>query len=154
VPGAYTAIVSGVGESTGLALVEAYDLSRGSNSKLANIATRGFVGTESDVLIGGMIVVDNGPAKVVIRAIGPSLAIGNALANPALDLYDANGSVLQSNDNWRGSQEAEITAAQLAPTHASESALIRTLPPGNYTAIVTGVGGTTGIGLIEAYNIQ
>ena len=153
-PGAYTAVVSGVADSTGLALVEAYDLSQAANSKLANISTRGSVGTDSNVLIGGLIVIGNDPAKVVIRAVGPSLPVPDALEDPTLDLYDANGVVLQSNDNWRGPQEAEIIAAQLAPVRESESALIRSLSPGNYTAIVKGFGDTTGVGLVEVYNIQ
>lgn len=153
-PGAYTAIVSGVARSTGLALVEAYDISLGVSSKLANIATRGFVGTDSNVLIGGLIVVGSTDAKVVVRAIGPSLPLSNALQNPTLDLYNANGEVLQSNDNWRDQQQPDIEATSLAPSNDLEAALVRTLQPGNYTAIVRGANETTGVGLVEVYNVQ
>ena len=153
-PGAYTAVVRGVGDTTGVALVEAYDLSGGAVSKLANIATRGFVGAGNNVLIGGLIVVGDASAKVVVRAIGPSLPVGGALADPTLALYDANGVELRANDNWRQTQQAEITAAQLAPTNDLESAMIHTVQPGNYTAIVRGRSDTTGIGLVEVYNIE
>ena len=153
-PGAYTAIVRGVGDSTGVALVEAYDLSRTASSKLANISTRGFVGAASNVLIGGIIVVDGDAARVVVRAIGPSLPLANSLGNPMLELVDANGATIRSNDNWRDAQEAEITAAQLAPSNDAEAALVQTLSRGNYTAIVKGQNDTTGVGLVEVYNIQ
>ena len=153
-PGAYTAIVRGVSDTTGVALVEAYDLAADASSKLANISTRGFVGTDSNVLIGGLIVVGNAPAKVVVRAIGPSLSIAGSLADPALELYDANGAGLRANNNWRDTQQAEITAAQLAPSDSAESALVHTLQPGNYTAIARGANETTGIGLVEVYHIQ
>ena len=119
-PGNYTAILRGNGGSTGIGVVEAYDLDQASNSKFGNIATRGFVETDDNVMIGGLIV---GPAagpstKVVVRAIGPTLAnfgIGGALQDPTLDLVNANGVVLRSNNDWKDSQQAEITAAGLAP---------------------------------------
>jgi hypothetical protein len=150
----YTAIVRGKNEGTGIGLVEAYDAAQAANSKLANISTRGFVEGGNNVLIGGFIV-GNGDSTVFIRALGPSLPVTPKLADPALDLNDANGSVLQSNDNWRtGGQETEITATGIPPGNDLESALIRTLPPGNYTATVRSANGGTGIGLVEVYNLN
>ena len=153
-PGNHTAIVRGAGGSTGIALVEVYDLEAGSASRLANISTRGFVQTDPNVLIGGMIVDGQIPRRTVVRAIGPSLARGDALADPFLELRNANGGLLNSNDNWGNSpQAAEISAVNLAPTHALESALAQTLSPGQYTAIVRGQNGD-GIGLVEAYSLD
>ena len=153
---AYTAIVRGVNNTTGVALVEAYDLDRTVDSKLANISTRGPVQTGDNVLIGGFIVLGSSPQKVIVRAIGPSLAnavppVQGALANPTLDLVNPDGSILVSNDNWRTTQEAEIIATTIPPTDPLESAIVATLPPNAYTAIVRGVNGTTGIALVEVY---
>jgi hypothetical protein len=156
-PGAYTAIVSGKNNSTGIALVEAYDLDQAANSKLANISTRGFVESGNNVMIGGFIV-GNGIATVVVRAIGPSLAnagVTGALQDPTLDFVDSNGTTLRSNDNWKlGGQQTELTTLGLQPSDDRESALIQTVGPGNYTAIVRGAGNTTGVGLVEVYNVQ
>ena len=155
VPGNYTAIVRGNGNSTGIGVVEAYDLSPSANSKLANIATRGFVDTGDNVMIGGFIT--GGDAQVVIRAIGPSLGnfgISGALQDPTLDLVNANGDVIRSNNNWRESQPNEIAATGLQPGDDRESALIESLPAGNYTAVVRGVGNSTGIGLVEIYDFH
>ena len=154
-PGAYTAIVRGKGDTTGVALVEGYDLDQRETSKLGNIATRGLVGSGDDVLIGGFIV---GPStRVVVRAIGPSLANGGvqgALQDPALELVNANGEIVRANDNWKGTQRAEIEGLGIQPSDDREATLIATLIAGNYTAVVRGVGGNTGVGLVEVYNLQ
>ena len=163
-PGNYTAIVSGVNNTTGNGLGEVYDLSPNSGSLLANISTRGFVQTGDNVMIGGFIVVTQ-PTRVIIRAIGPSLTpfgVPDALANPQLELHDATSLIGQNND-WQttqiggiitSDQVVEIQNSQLAPTNPAESAIIATLQPGNYTAIVRGVNGTTGTALVEVYSLQ
>ena len=162
-PGNYTAAVSGKSGGTGVALVEVYDLAPGANSKLANISTRSFVDVDEDVMIGGLIIgagegTDGaGSARVVLRGIGPSLAqsgVTGALQDPELLLFDANGAIIQTNDNWRQTQQSEIQSFNLAPTDDREAALVASLPRGNYTAIVRGREGTTGVALIEAYNVQ
>ena len=154
-PGSYTAVLRGVGDTTGVGLIEVYDLEQRPDSKLANISSRGFVFTGENVLIGGFIV---GPAtKVVVRAIGPSLGNGGvagALQDPTLDLVNANGEVLRTNDNWKGTQRAELEAIGIQPSDDRESALVATLTAGNYTAVVRGVGSNTGVGLVEVYNVQ
>ena len=151
---AYTAIVRGVNNGTGVGLVEAYDLVRAVDSKLANISTRGLVQTGDNVLIGGLIVLGSDPLRVMVRAIGPSLAFPGSLADPTLELRDGNGALTASNDNWRGAQEAEIIATGIPPSNDLESAIVRNLPPGNYTAIVRGVNNTTGVALVEAYGLN
>jgi hypothetical protein len=127
------------------------------DSKLANISTRGFVQTGNDVMIGGVIVVGNTPLKVIVRAIGPSLraaGVLNPLADPNLDIFDGNGTMVATNNNWQDDPgAAEIVNNQIAPSDLAESATLQTLAPGNYTAIVSGVGNTTGVGLVEVYNI-
>ncbi len=158
VPGAYTAILQGNNGGTGVGLVEAYDLNPTANSQLANISTRGLVQTDNNVMIGGFIVGGGGggASTIVARAIGPSLGplgVANPLQDPTLELHDSSGTVIAFDDNWKDSQEAEIEAAHLAPTDDRESAIEATLAPGAYTAIVRGVNGTTGVGLVEAYNI-
>jgi hypothetical protein len=155
-PGAYTAVVRGVNNTTGVALVEAYDLDRTVDSKLANISTRGLVQTKDNVLIGGFIVLGTAPQKVIVRAIGPSLAnatppVVGALADPTLELHNPDGSILASNDNWRTTQEAEIIASTVPPTDDLESAIVATLPPNAYTAVVQGANETTGVALVEVY---
>jgi hypothetical protein len=157
-PGRYTAIIRGNNDETGTALVEVYDGDATVDSQLANISTRGPVGVGDDVMIGGFIIGGNGRAngRVVIRAIGPSLSafgIAGALQDPLLDLKDANGATLLSNDDWRSSQQAEIEATGLAPTDNRESALVTTLADGNYTVIVRGKDNTTGVAVVEVYNI-
>ena len=164
-PGAYTAILAGKNGGTGVGLVEVYDLAQAANSKLANISTRGFVDTGNNVMIGGLIVGGSGggSAKVIVRALGPSLTgsgIAGALGDPTLELHDGNGTTLATNDNWKindqtgQSQQAEIEATTIPPTNDLESALVATLAPGNYTAIVRGKNNTTGVGLVEVYNLQ
>jgi uncharacterized delta-60 repeat protein len=151
---AYTAIVRGVNDSTGIGVVEAYDLDRAVDSKLANISTRGFVQTEDNVLIGGLIVLAGSPLQVVVRAIGPSLAVAGVLGDPTLELRNGDGTLIASNDNWRSDQEAEITATTIPPSNDLESAIVRSLSPGNYTAIVRGVNNTTGVALVEVYGLN
>ena len=153
-PGTYTAIVRGVNNTTGVGLVEVYDLDSSADSKLANISTRGSVQTGDNVLIGGLIVLGDGPGKAIIRAIGPSLPVGGALADPTLELHDGNGALLGFNDNWRSNQEADIIASTLPPQSDSESAIVATLAPGLYTAIVRGAGNTIGVALVEVYQLS
>ena len=153
-PGAYTVVVRGQGAATGVGLVEVYDLDRTVNSKLANISTRGLVQTGDNVMIGGFIVLGLDSQKVIVRAMGPSVPLSGPLANPRLELHDGNGALFAANDDWRSDQEAEISATGVAPSNDLESAIVRTLPPGNYTAIVGGVNDTTGIALVEVYALN
>ena len=154
--GAYTATVRGANNTTGIGLVEAYDLDRNVNSRLANISTRGLVQTSDNVLIAGMIMFGHTPETVIVRAIGPSLDLPGKLADPILELRDGNGALIRSNDNWRSDQEAEIIATTIPPTNDLESAIVATLPANGatYTAIVRGVDGTTGVALIEVYGLN
>jgi hypothetical protein len=156
-PGAYTAIVSGRNGGTGIALVEAYDLDQTVDSQLANISTRGLVETGDNVMIGGFIVGGD-TGSVALRAIGPSLiasGVTNALADPFLELHDVNGAVVASNDNWQESADKQVFIDDgIAPTNDKESIILGTLTAGAYTAIVSGVGQGTGVGLVEAYNLH
>jgi hypothetical protein len=153
---AYTAIVRGVNNGTGIGVVEAYDLDRTVDSKLANISTRGLVQTGDNVLIGGTIVLGQPSQRVIVRAIGPSLNVPGKLANPTLELRDGNGALLRSNDNWRSDQEAEIIATGIPPANDLESAIVATLPANgaSYTAIVRGVNDTTGVAVVEVYALN
>jgi len=153
-PGNHTAIVRGANSSTGVALVEVYDLEAGSESRLGNISTRGFVQAGDNVLIGGLILLGQQSRRVLLRAIGPSLSVSGALADPTLELRDSNGGLLASNDNWRTSQEAEIIATTLQPSHDLESAIVQTLPPAHYSAILRGQNSHTGVALVEAYALD
>ena len=158
-PGPYTAVLRGNGGGTGIGLVEVYDLTPTiADSQLANISTRGLVEAGDNVMIGGLILGGGvGANKILARALGPSLTqfgVANVLPDPALGIYNSNGGLLRFNDNWRQNQEADILATGLAPGDNLEAALIGLLGPGNYTAIVTGTGGSSGIGLIEIYNLQ
>jgi hypothetical protein len=155
-PGAYTAIMSGVNGGTGIGLVEAYDMDQPTPTKLVNISTRGMVQTGDNVLIGGIIIQGQANERVVVRAIGPSLRlppfnIANALANPTLSFFNVNGTRIAFNDDWRSDQQAELLATGLQPTDDLESAIVITLPPGNYTGIVRGANDTTGVGLVEVF---
>ena len=155
-PGSYTAIVHGINNTTGIGLVEAYDLDTSSTSRFTNISTRGFVGTSSNVMIAG-IIVQGSSQNAIVRALGPTLAslgVSDSLADPTLELFDANGSLLASNDNWKSTQEAAITFSGYAPPNDLESAIFRTLGAGNYTAIVRGVNNTTGVALAEVYSLN
>jgi len=156
-PAAYTAVIRGANNETGIGLAEVYDLSQTAPATVANLSTRGFVGTGADVLIGGFFVGGSTSANIVVRALGPSLAqagISGTLPDPTLDLHDANGALVASNDNWADTQEAEIQASGLAPTDPREAAIEQTLSPGSYTATVAGKNGGSGVGLIEIYKIQ
>ena len=155
-PGPYTAIMRGASDTTGVGLVEVYDLDTSANSKLANISTRGVVQSGDDVMIAGTIVAgDAGSSRrVLVRAIGPSLNVDGKLADPALDLIDANGTVVRANDNWRSNQQAVIEATGLAPSHDSEAAVAHIVTPGRYTAVVRGAGGSTGVAVVEVYGIN
>jgi len=155
-PGNYTAVVSGKNGATGIGLVEVYDLSTAAAATLGNVSTRGFVGTGDNVMIGGFIIGAGESPLVVVRAIGPSLAsvgINAPLLDPTVELHDGNGLQIGANDNWRDSQPVAIKATTLAPTDDRESAIVASLGPGNYTAIVRGKADTTGIALVEAYRI-
>jgi hypothetical protein len=156
-PGAYTAIVKGKDATSGVGLAEVYDLAPGAVSNLANVSTRVRVETGENVLIGGFIMGGgNASVPVLLRAIGPSLTglgISDALQDPILSLHDTNGSVT-TNDNWQETQELEIISTGLAPTDPREAAILATLSPGLYTAIVSGNGETSGIAVVEAYRLH
>jgi hypothetical protein len=155
-PGLYTAVLRGANNTEGVALAEVYDLDAGGTSELANISTRGPVETGDNILIGGFILRGNS-ATVLLRAIGPALtALGvpNALQDPTMELRDINGALLMANDDWKENQEADISGTGIAPTDERESAILRLLPGGNYTAIVRGKDNSVGIGLVEAYRLN
>lgn len=154
-PGNYTAVVSGYNGGQGIGLVEAYEFD-GNATRLVNISTRGRVGTGDEPMIGGLIV-QGGAKRVIVRALGPSMAgeIGGVLADPTLELRDGNGNLLAQNDDWNnGGQAGEIIATTVAPTNNSESAIVAILPPGSSTAIVRGVNNTTGVALVEVYDLD
>jgi hypothetical protein len=153
-PGSYTAVLSGANQTTGLAVVEIYDLDSSADSKLANISTRVLVQAGDAALIGGLIVTGQSPADVIVRAIGPSLSVPGAMVDPTLEVRDASGTLLASNDNWRSTQEAAILDTGVAPTRDAESAIVTSLSPGSYTAIVRGVNGTTGVAVVEVYQLN
>jgi phospholipase/lecithinase/hemolysin len=156
-PGAYTAVLGGVNSSTGVGLAEVYDLEPSSDASFGNLSTRGFVGTGDNVLIGGLSIGSGDNPIVVVRAIGPTLldaGIQDALADPILELYNADGMQVSANDNWKDGQPSAAMATLLDPLDDRESLIATTIAPGNYTAIVRGSGDTTGTGLIEAYLIQ
>jgi hypothetical protein len=157
-PAAYTAVVTGKGTASGIGLVEIYGLSPGSTSKLANISTRGFVGTGDNVLISGLIVGDVGNTTVVVRGLGPSLAssaVSGPLGDPDLTIYDSNGAMIASNDNWQDDMnEVDLLKNGLAPTNPAEAATILHLPAGEYSAIVSGADGGSGIALVEVYDLD
>ena len=151
----YTAVLRGKDNSTGIGLVEAYDLDLAANSRLANISTRGLVESGDNVLIGG-IIPSIGMTKVVVRAMGPSLGnfgISNPLLDPTLELFDDSGTPVAINDDWEASQKSEIEEAHLPPGDPRESAIFAVLRAGNYTAVVRGKNGATGIAVVEAYNV-
>jgi sugar lactone lactonase YvrE len=157
-PGAYTVIEQGKANGTGVGLVEVYDLDSTANSSLGNISTRGFVETGNKVMIGGFIVGGgNNTAKVLVRGIGPSLAafgISNPLSDPTIELHNASGALVSSNNDWRDSDPDAIQATGIPPNNDLESAIVAVLPGGNYTAIVSGKNGGIGVGLVEVYNLR
>lgn len=165
-PGSYTAILAGNNGGTGVGVVEVYDLDSAANSELGNISTRGLVGLNDSVMIGGLIVqgVDAaGKATVLVRAIGPSLlssGLQAVLMDPILELHDANGVTIGTNDNWKvndqsqQSQESQIKSTTVPPSNDAESALVATLSPGAYTAVVRGKNGGTGVAVVEVYNLH
>lgn len=159
-PGAYTALLTGKNNTTGVGLVEVYDNDTGAASQLANIATRGFVQTGQNVMIAGfMLGVNNGNRNIAVRGRGPSLAqfgLTNVLADPTLEVHNGNGSIMVSNDDWMSDpvSAAQLTANGLALTDPKESGIFITLPQGSYTAVLAGAGGGTGIGVVEIYSVQ
>lgn len=157
-PGAYTAVVRGKDDVTGVGVVEAYDLDSGSPSRLANIAARGLVEKGDNVMIGGFFVSEGmSEARVFIRAIGPSLGKANvsgALQDPVLELHDSFGNLVAENNDWQDAQKNEIEAASLAPTDPRESVIITALKAGGYTAVIRGAGESEGVGLLEIYSVQ
>lgn len=160
-PGAYTGIVHGKSGAIGVALVEVYDLSTGTPSRVVNISTRGLVQTGDNRLIGGFVVGNdssNATMDVIVRALGPSLTdygIANALHDPFLDIRDKNGNPVASNDNWKDdANAAKVSQSGIAPKKDAESALYLTLAGGEYTAIVSGSDGGIGVGLVEVYDMS
>ena len=147
----------GKNNSTGVSLVEVYDVDPAADAQLINISSRAFIGSGDNVLIGGIVVGASG--NILVRAIGPSLTahgVAGALQDPVLELHDSNGALIASNDNWKvyNPAWAAIQATGLAPADDKESAILRTLIPGNYTGIVRGKANGTGVGLVECYNVQ
>jgi len=155
-PGSYTAVVSGVGGTIGTGVVDAYDLSSSSPAKLANIATRGLIQPGDKLMIAGFIVA-NAPVKAVVIAVGPSLlafGISNALPDTTLEVRNQDGSFVMQNDNWKSDQQQQLESAGLHPSHDLEAAIITTLPPGQYTALVRGKGDASGIGVVQVFFLQ
>jgi hypothetical protein len=160
-PGAYTAIVRGNGDTSGVALVEVYDLNQNSDSKMANLSTRAFVSTGDNMVIAGFVLSEppqtGALERVIVRGIGPSLSglgISDALANPTLELRDSNGTLMVANDDWQDNpiQAAELLDAGLAPSNPLESAIAAALPPGPYTALLSGTANSTGVAVVEVYD--
>jgi hypothetical protein len=154
-PGAYTAIVRGKNNSAGVALVEVYDLSQAVLARLANISTRAFVSTGDNIVIAGFTLGGNsGDDRIVVRGLGPA-GVPNPLADPTLELRDANGALIGSNNDWEddAAQAAALTAAGLAPPGNLDAAIMATLPPGAYTALLAGLNSSAGIGLVEVYDL-
>ena len=158
-PGTYTAIISGKNNTSGVGLVEVYNLSQAVPAKLANISTRAFVGTDANVVIAGFILGNHtGNDRIAVRGLGPSLTgqgVPNALANPNLELHNSSGTILASNNNWQDDADsaAQLTAVGLALSDPLESGTVTTLSPGLYTAVLSGVNSGTGVGLVEVYDL-
>jgi hypothetical protein len=159
-PAAYTAILAGKNNGTGVGVVEVYDVDSAAASELANISTRGFVQTGNNVMIGGFILGGNSSnTQIVLRGIGPSLAqfgLNPVLADPTLELHDNNGATLLANDDWQSDpvSAGQLIAANLAPSDPKESGIFTSLPAGQFTAILAGKNGGIGIGLVEIYNLR
>jgi hypothetical protein len=160
-PGSYTALLTGKGGTTGVGLVEIYDVNPGAASELGNLSTRGFVSGGNNVLIAGFILGGNntGNDRIAIRGLGPSLSqfgVNPVLADPTLELHDSNGATLITNDDWATDavSAANLVLFNLAPSNPKESGIFTTLPPGTFTAILAGKNGGTGIGIVEVYNLK
>jgi hypothetical protein len=157
-PGAYTVVATGKDSDSGLGLVEVYDLNPDLDSRMANISTRGSVGTGDQVLISGVIIGDVSNTTLLIRALGPSLAVHNVsdpLSDPTFSVFDSNGTAIATNDNWQDDiGMADVEANGLAPSDPAESATILHPPAGAYSIVVSGVGGTTGASLLEIYDLD
>jgi hypothetical protein len=158
-PGDYTVLVAGKNQTSGIGLVEIYDVDAAAASQLANISTRGFVQTANNVMIGGFILGQgSGNSNVVVRGIGPSLSqsgLSNVLADPTLELRDSNGALLIANDNWQDNptSAAQLAARGFALPNPLESGIFVSLPPGAFTAVLAGKSGGVGLGLVEIYNV-
>jgi hypothetical protein len=160
-PGSYTALLTGKGGTTGVGLVEIYDVNPEVNSELGNLSTRGFVQGANSVLIAGFILGGNntGNDRVAIRGLGPSLSqfgLNPVLADPTLELHDSNGATLITNDDWEtdAASAANLVLFGLAPSNPKEAAIFTSLSPGTFTAILAGKNGGTGIGTVEVYNLK
>jgi len=159
-PGSYTTTLQGVGGTIGTAVVEVYDLNTSANSKLVNLSSRAYVDTGDSAVFAGLVVSNGSPgqsARVAFRGIGPTLAnagISYSLEDPTLELRNASGTLIASNNNWQDTQAAEIQSVGMAPGDYRESAIVRYLTPGNYTAILRGYNNSVGVGLIELYRLQ
>ncbi|HEY2711371.1 MAG TPA: aryl-sulfate sulfotransferase [Chthoniobacterales bacterium] len=157
-PGYYTVVASSVDGTAGIGLVEVYDLSPGSGSVLANLSTRGFVGNSDQALISGFIEGQESNGTIIVRGLGPSLGsagLTGFLTNPLLTVYDSTGTAIATNDDWgSGTNTPDLVSNGLAPADDSESALVLHPPAGNYTAIVTGADGGTGLSLVEIYDLD
>jgi len=157
-PGQYTAQLAGKDNGTGNGVVEVYDLQSGTSATLANLSTRGYVGSGDNVMIGGVIIGSGDSPIMVFRAMGPSLAnsgVANPLQDPTLELYDGNGSLIAFDDDWQVPQVQAVRAVNLAPPDTRESAIVSAfLAPGQYTTVVRGKNNTTGVALVESYRIQ
>ncbi len=154
-PGGYTAVLRGTAGSSGVALFELYDLDPAS-SRISNLSTRGEASSGNQAMIAGFIIGGTEPTEILIRAIGPSLTslgVSGALLDPVLELRGSDGSLIAENDTWRSNQQEQILATTIPPSDDKESAIIATLAPGNYTALVTGAGTSSGIALVEVYNL-
>jgi hypothetical protein len=154
-PGIYTAVERGANHSVGDGLIEVFDLFDG-GLELSAVGTRAFISTGDNVMLSGIIITGTDPLPLLIRALGPSLidaGLADVLPDPTLELHDGNGSLIALNDNWKDAQEAEIVATGLAPSNDLESAIVVTIIPGAYTAVVAGLGGTTGLGFVQFYSL-
>ena len=153
-PGAYTVVLSGRNNATGIGLVEAYDIEQTSPARLLNLSARGRVETQDNVMIGGVILGGPDYSRVLFRGLGPSIPVADSLADPIIELHDRNGATIGSNDDWKQTQTAEVQASGLAPTNDREAAIIGNLEPGAYTLVLRGKDNTSGIALVEAYKLN
>jgi len=156
-PGLYTAIMRGVGGATGIGLAELYDVEPSAAANAINLSTRGRVQSGDNVMIGGLVIGGTTTQRVILRAVGPTLSesgVGGALQNPTLELVNSSGTRIRFNDNWRSDQQTEIIASKLAPTSEAESAIVQTLSPGSYTAILRSADSSIGVALVEIYRLN